>query len=68
MTRIETLIREAEDVPDALLDETLDFLRFLKSRYQQDRRTEQIETMLLSESALAEDWLRPEEDEAWQKL
>jgi len=26
------------------------------------------ETALLSEDALAEDWLRPEEDEAWQHL
>ena len=26
------------------------------------------ETALLSESALAEDWLRPEEDEAWSYL
>ncbi len=25
-------------------------------------------TMLLSEAALAEDWLRPEEDEAWAHL
>lgn len=27
-----------------------------------------LETYLLSESALAKDWLRPEEDEAWQDL
>lgn len=26
------------------------------------------ETMLLSEQALAEDWLKPEEDEAWDYL
>jgi hypothetical protein len=26
------------------------------------------ETMLLSENALAEDWLKPEEDEAWGYL
>jgi hypothetical protein len=68
MTRIEALIREAEDTPDALLDETLDFLRFLKARHHMDIHTERIETMLLSESALAKDWLRPEEDEAWQDL
>ncbi len=29
---------------------------------------EGLETYLLSESALAKDWLRPEEDEAWQHL
>ncbi len=30
--------------------------------------SEGLETYLLSESALAKDWLRPEEDEAWQHL
>lgn len=34
-----------------------------------DEPTAQIaETALLSEAALAEDWLRPEEDEAWAYL
>jgi hypothetical protein len=32
------------------------------------RLPEGVETYLLSESALAKDWLRPEEDEAWQDL
>jgi hypothetical protein len=64
MTRIEALMCDAEDVPDVLLD----FLRFLKSRYQKETGTEHIEPMLLSESALAKDWLRPEEDEAWKGL
>ena len=30
--------------------------------------SEGMETYLLSESALAKDWLRPEEDEAWRDL
>lgn len=30
--------------------------------------SEGLATYLLSESALAKDWLRPEEDEAWQHL
>ncbi len=68
MTRVETLIREAKDVPDVLLDEALDFLRYLKLKYQEVRHTERFEALLLSESALAKDWLRPEEDKAWQDL
>lgn len=68
MTRIEALIREAENVPEVLRDETLDFLRFLKTRNGQEARTERMEPMLLSESALSKDWMRPEEDEAWQDL
>lgn len=37
----------------------------------QERKTkysEGMETYLLSESALAKDWLLPEEDEAWRDL
>ena len=30
MTRIETLMQEAEDAPEELIEETVDFLRFLK--------------------------------------
>jgi len=33
-----------------------------------DSVPEGLETYLLSESALAKDWLRPEEEEAWQDL
>ena len=32
------------------------------------RMSEGLETYLLSEAALAKDWLRPEEDEAWRDL
>jgi len=37
-------------------------------RERGQRMSEGTETYLLSESALAKDWLRPEEDEAWQDL
>lgn len=37
-------------------------------RERNRRLSEGLETYLLSESALAKDWLRPEEDEAWQDL
>ena len=33
-----------------------------------ERRTDVAEAALLSEAALAEDWNRPEEDEAWSHL
>ena len=64
MNRKETLIRELEDLPAAFLQEVLDFIQFLKAKATQ----EHLETVLLSESALRKDWLRPEEDEAWQSL
>ena len=40
------------------------FVRFLKARNAQGS----FETALLSESALAKDWLHSEEDEAWRDL
>jgi len=64
MDRKETLIREVEDLPTAFLQEVLDFVQFLKVKITQDH----LETALLSESALRKDWLKPEEDEAWQGL
>jgi hypothetical protein len=61
----EQLIKEIEKTSDSSLKEVLDFLLFIKSRELQQ---EQLEISLLSEPSLAEDWLTPEEDEAWQHL
>jgi len=60
----EALIAEIEDMPEALLFEVLQFVHFLKWR----SRREVLEVTLLSEAALAKDWLTPEEDEAWRDL
>jgi hypothetical protein len=60
----EVVLREIDDLPRTLLQEVLDFVRFLKSKSNQER----LETALLSETALGKDWLRPEEDEAWRDL
>ena len=64
MSKKELLINEIEQTPEPLLDEVLDYLRFLKSKIAGER----IETAIASESTLAKDWLRPEEDAAWQSL
>jgi hypothetical protein len=61
----EQLLKEIEKTSDSTLQEVLDFLLFIKSRELQQ---EQLEISLLSEPSLAEDWLTPEEDEAWQHL
>ena len=60
----EQLIREIEQIPDFLVEEVLDFARYLKSKHLQER----LEVTRLSEAALAKDWLSPEEEEAWQDL
>ncbi len=58
------LIRETESLTASDLQEVLDFVRFLKTKSSKKRS----ETLLLSESSLRKDWLRPGEDEAWQDL
>ncbi|TAK26803.1 MAG: DUF2281 domain-containing protein [Chloroflexota bacterium] len=60
----DVLLREAEGLSAPLLQEALDFMRFLKMKAAQER----LETALLSQTVLEKDWLRPEEDEAWQDL
>ena len=64
MTRRESLLREIDDFPDSVLDEVADFVSFLKARIVRDGMA----TAVASETSLRKDWLRPEEDEAWQYL
>ena len=63
MTTKELLFNEIEDAPEPLLAEILDFIQFLKHKIRPG-----LEMALASEAVLARDWLRPEEDEAWQNL
>ena len=64
MGKKELLINEIEKVPEPFLDEVLDFVHFLKSKIIKER----LHITIASESSLNKDWLRPEEDEAWQNL
>lgn len=64
MSKKELLISEIEQVPEPFLDEILDFVHFLKIKIIRERR----DTAIASESSLKKDWLKPEEDEAWQGL
>ncbi len=60
----ELILREMEHVPEPLLNEILDFIHFLKTK----ALNEKLETAIASESSLRKDWLREEEDKAWQDL
>ncbi len=60
----ETVMREIDDLPETLLQEVLDFVRFLKIKTSRGSS----ETALFSETVLRKDWLKPEEDEAWRDL
>ncbi len=64
MSTKELLLNEIEHFPEPFLDEVLDFMNFLKTKSVQER----LEATVLSESSLKKDWLKPEEDKAWQNL
>ncbi len=61
----EKIIQELEKLPEPLLQEILDFVQFLQAKSQKDKI---LEITIMSESSLQKDWLRPEEDAAWQDL
>jgi hypothetical protein len=64
MTKKEAVIKEIEQIPEPFLEEVLDFVHFLKAKIIKER----LDTAIGSESSLKKDWLKPEEDEAWQSL
>ncbi|WP_229494998.1 DUF2281 domain-containing protein [Nostoc mirabile] len=59
------ITQELEKLPEPLLQEILDFVQFLQAKYQKDKT---LEITIMSESSLQKDWLKPEEDSAWQDL
>ncbi len=61
----EQITQELEKLPEPLLQEILDFVQFLQAKYQKDKN---LEIAIMSQSSLQKDWLRPEEDAAWQDL
>lgn len=64
MSNKDILIQEIEEIPDEKLQEIIDFVRFIKSRQQE----EEMGVTLVSEPSLAKDWMKPEEDAAWSDL
>jgi len=64
LAKKELILREMEQVPEPLFNEILDFIHFLKIKALKEK----LETAIASESSLKKDWLREEEDKAWQDL
>ncbi|MBA3044554.1 MAG: DUF2281 domain-containing protein [Candidatus Thermoplasmatota archaeon] len=60
----ESIMSEIEQIPESLYEEVLDFIHFLKTKALK----ETVATAIASESSLKKDWLRAEEDKAWQNL
>jgi len=69
MTLLEQIEKQLSTLPPEKQSEVLDFIAFLQQRANALQPALIVaETALLSEAALAEDWMRPEEDEAWSYL
>jgi hypothetical protein len=64
MSTRELIDQEVADLPESLQREVFDFVRFLKQKADD----EQFNGLALSQSALAADWDKPEEDAAWANL
>ena len=56
---------KSSSLPEEKQREILDFVSFVYSKFS---KQELNETALLSESVLATDWDREEEDKAWEKF
>jgi len=57
-------MNEIKEVPEPFLTEVLDFVHFIKAKIAREK----LDIAIMSESSLGKDWLKPEEDEAWQDL
>ena len=66
MTTFQKIIQALESVPESQLTKILTFIELVKNQEQSDITIR--ESLFLSESALAKDWLSEEEEEAWQDL
>lgn len=64
MSNRDLLVKEIEELTDDKLQVVIDFVQFLKSK----QRDEEMGITYVSEPALAKDWNKPEEDEAWSEL
>ena len=62
----EKLLQCLEKLPDAYLEEVIEYLRFLQ--FKNKNKIRDTSLMLLSEQSLSKDWLTTEEDEAWKDL
>jgi hypothetical protein len=62
MSTKDVLINEIEEVPEPFLTEVLHFVHFLKAKIAREK----FDVTIMSESSLGKDWLRPEEEDAWQ--
>lgn len=71
ITTREKLKQELQHIPDDLLGELHEYMKYLqykKHHASSPADTASMETAYASETVLGKDWNSPEEDQAWQDL
>ena len=64
----EKLVKKIEELPLYLLEEVADYISYVESKNKRENSVMSDDITLASEKSLAKDWLKPEEDEAWEDL
>lgn len=62
---IQKITAKISALPEPMQREVFDFIEFIQAKVARQALSSKHEPALLSEQALAADWNRPEEDEAW---
>ena len=62
---IQEITAKISALPEPMQQEVLDFIEFMHAKVVRQASPSKHEPALLSVQALAADWNRPEEDEAW---
>ncbi len=62
---IQEITEKISALPESMQQEVYDFVEFMCAKIGRQALSSKHEPALLSEKALAVDWNRPEEDEAW---
>ncbi len=64
MTAKESLLQVVEELPPEYIVDLAEYAQQLRLKAAH----QEVQTALASQDVLAQDWLRPEEDEAWKDL
>lgn len=68
MVNRETLLKKIESLPPYLLEEVDDYIDFIQFKKVKNSNVRVDDITLASQHSLGKDWLKPEEDEAWEDL
>ena len=68
MINKEILAKKIEKLPLDLLEEVANYIDYIEFREAKENQLGIQKITLASEMSLSKDWLKPEEDEAWEHL